>query len=1811
MKRVLFLIVVIALAGQVRSEGLTRREISQIETDLNIALTQGNIAELNSVVFPSNSTWRTQAYERIDQHRKADLGLRVVDMNGDPVEGAQVSIKLKSNDFKFGGIMSLKDFTDEDNALGISVQEYRDRFMAMFNSVGLDNGFKPKQRTGNEPLIPNFLTWAQTNNLPVRGHLLIWPGTPNNNHLPTELPDTPTSYTILPKVEAVETALTNGSSQATIDALKADLKAEVDYMIGDWASKWSVYEWDVINETLSNFRVQELLGYEETAGWFRIAESNVVDPDCKLLINEFQIISARSFELDDDHYTDRRDRYYESIGHVLDNGGRLDRIGFQSRVKFEVPNPQTWYDRLEEFNQQYGLPMVGTEFEVRDSDPPDTNFFPYDYTEMERAEVTESLLTAYFSHPDTIGLHAWTYMKGFDREYSMCYYDGTVKLNGLAWYYLHRIRYNTDATLSSSLNGETSLRAFKGDYEITVSYKGQDYVASLAHTNDQSIVLALPSSVVDETGDSAVIDAWHYDGLANGAGLGQGISTGIVGGVSFPAYALASVQNEAVRWQSDGTTDSMYRGKDLSSYDNASNGVFQLSVDYLDADFTASAALSNGLGRVHFSFRDSSGSDAGFRLLFSSGGGSNSYFRLEATDDLGSNQNVDSFPGMTLDHLSVRAVYDLNNRGSAGSFKVYYRYDGGAEVEAYSGQLPADFDLGQLRSVVQTYNGGCNWAEGDRISTDNLIVRKLGEAPAPLFLLDPIGKPGANQDVAYTNQTIAGTATNALAYSIVAGPSWLNVASDGSLSGTPTGADVGQNSWIVQASSGFATDTAVLKINVAGSGGGSGPGSSISIVTGPINKNDDPTTGDTVFSNISVETGDVVAIATAPNKTTAINLLSLTWTGTEGVDGASTTVNPGDNDGRTSYLFYTKIITGGSYTFTVDAADSGLTANSSLFVLRADSDTIQVADMATLSVNTSMPGLSYDFSPETLLSGGTVAIEAFASKVNAALTLDSSYTASKNANGRHVLYSTAVTGSAWSKLHTATAAGNFSGSGAVFYERTTVGSGNNPPVFSADPIVEDGAVQNLSYLGRTLADHASDADLDSMSFAKVSGPAWLNISMNGVLSGTPDAEDVGSNGWKVLVTDGMATNFANLEIEVFSSAPPVASPARDRLFPTNNYNVLFIAIDDMRPLIDAYGATEPLRPITPQMDRLAASGVMFANAHCQQAVCNASRASLLTGLRPDTTMCWKLDTHFRTPLPDIITLPQHFGAEGYRVHGIGKIYHGINPTNQDATLSWNEGWADPSTGNTWYEATKAAAEDGGNNKISATDAGEINTRDGDRPIVDADYNDGKAAELGVAKIAEYAASYHASNQPFFLGVGFQKPHLPFNAPKTYWDLYNPAEIDLTGYTGIRNMPLGSNKFTAPYGGEPSAFDDVTGTSDNGMPNATEARNLIHGYLACVSFIDMQVGKLLDALEDPDGNPNTDDSIADNTIIVLWGDHGFHLGDHNGFWAKHSNFETSTRVPLIVSMPGMDALGSAGSRSVGLVELVDVYPTLVDLCSLPSPAQPAGQQLQGTTFLPLLEDPSQPWKKAVFSQYQRNINDGTAGDSPVSSSGTGMGYSVRTERYRYTEWWVTESTDETDRHIIKAGITEPGFIELYDYVNDPGETTNLASNLSYGGLISELSALLNDSGNSISAGDGWALPETDAPTAYPIDSNVWKTNYLAPGRTMAELDFDADPDGDGITNRLEYKFGTHPFEFNAWPAESGFGAGGLYVTYPDVEARADVLLEATTTTNLTDGIWSVAGVVNANIGQKGNAVLKTGSVPVVDPVRFLRLEAVGL
>ena len=653
----------------------------------------------------------------------------------------------------------------------------------------------------------------------------------------------------------------------------------------------------------------------------------------------------------------------------------------------------------------------------------------------------------------------------------------------------------------------------------------------------------------------------------------------------------------------------------------------------------------------------------------------------------------------------------------------------------------------------------------------------------------------------------------------------------------------------------------------------------------------------------------------------------------------------------------------------------------------------------------------------------------------------------------------------------------------------------------------------------------------------------------------------------------------DLQITGTAVGPP---PPRERLLPEGQFNVLFLPIDDLKPLIDAYGEDAPLRPITPNMDRLAARGVTFTNAHCQQAICNASRASIMTGMRPDYTRCWKLNTFFRDVHPNIKTIPEHFGNNGYTVFGTGKIYHGGGNAKQDPT-SWPDGYVS-NTRPIFYEPAKAALEDAGDQNASATDAGEFK-RDGVTPIEDNDYSDGANTDTGVAKIAELAAA----GDPFFLAVGLKKPHLPFACPKSYWDLYDPSQIDLTGYTGVEQLPTGTNDFTAPYSGEPAAYSDIAG-----VPTAAEARHLIHGYMACVSYADAQIGQLLDAL-DASG-------AADNTIIVLWGDHGWHLGDHNGFWAKHSNYEQSTRVPFIISAPGMDDLGSKGRKCAAPVELVDVFPTLAQICGLSLPIQPDAEPLQGTSLMPLLEDPDQPWKKAAFSQFQRTISG-----AGVNNSGNGMGYSIRTDRYRYTEWWRTLTTSDTEGYDeIIPGATAPEHVELYDYLTDPGETVNLADNPAYAAIKAELSSCLN-AGTASRAGDGWSQAAVDAPAEFPDTYAEWKTGHSFPGYASTELDDDQDPDGDGWINLFEYKLGTHPLVEDTPEIDLLLDLDGLHIIYPDVESRTDVTLTPIASTDLEN--WSEAGVIaDPDQGERGNATLRSARVSANGfPRLFMRVD----
>lgn len=447
--------------------------------------------------------------------------------------------------------------------------------------------------------------------------------------------------------------------------------------------------------------------------------------------------------------------------------------------------------------------------------------------------------------------------------------------------------------------------------------------------------------------------------------------------------------------------------------------------------------------------------------------------------------------------------------------------------------------------------------------------------------------------------------------------------------------------------------------------------------------------------------------------------------------------------------------------------------------------------------------------------------------------------------------------------------------------------------------------------------------------------------------------------------------------------------------PAAKPNVLFFAVDDLRPELGCYGHTT-IR--TPNLDRLARRGLTFLRAYCQQAVCSPSRSSLLTGARPDSTKVWDLVTHFRDALPNIATLPEHFKNHGYFVQGMGKLYHG----GYDDPRSWSVPWQTPAAPEYALPDTAAPpAPESGEKKKKKKATGQRREPFESADVADDFYKDGKTAELAVRALREIGRK----PQPFFLAVGFSKPHLPFIAPKRYWDLYDPAKIQLAPNP---DPPKDAPEYALTSFGELRNYRGIP--AEGPVPEAT-ARRLKHGYYAAASYMDAQMGKVLDELDRL--------GLAKNTIVVLWGDHGWKLGEH-GSWCKHSNVENDTNAPLLMAAPGMKA---AGKRTRALVEFVDIYPTLAELAGLPLPAH-----LEGTSFKPLLDRPERPWKPAAFSQYPR---------------GGVMGYSMRTDRYRFTVW-----VKRGDRTQVEA-------TELYDHREDPQENTNIAGRPGNAGLVREL------------------------------------------------------------------------------------------------------------------------------------------------------------
>lgn len=450
----------------------------------------------------------------------------------------------------------------------------------------------------------------------------------------------------------------------------------------------------------------------------------------------------------------------------------------------------------------------------------------------------------------------------------------------------------------------------------------------------------------------------------------------------------------------------------------------------------------------------------------------------------------------------------------------------------------------------------------------------------------------------------------------------------------------------------------------------------------------------------------------------------------------------------------------------------------------------------------------------------------------------------------------------------------------------------------------------------------------------------------------------------------------------------VSISAATALFAEKPPNVLFIAVDDLRPELGAYGS----RAITPNIDRLTASGLRFDRAYCNQAVCGASRLALMTSLYPEYTDERSHHTRdWRDRHPDVVTLNQHFKENGYTTIGVGKIYHAWDGLDTDF-YNWDKWvgvqgfkYVNPET------LIKARAMAKANGKpFDRGPTTEIGTVENAAYL----YYDGFRAGEGVRQLQTLSES----EDPFFLAVGFSQPHLPFVAPKEFWDLYDRESFSMPENLGVppgypeyaRNAKPGEMRSYAdvPLGQDPKTFSDEMN------------KRLIHGYHASVSYMDWNVGRLLDALEAS--------GKADNTIVILWGDHGWKLGEHYS-WCKHTNFEIDTRVPLIIHHPHMR---KAKGSSEALVEYVDIYPTLAELCGLEAPSH-----VQGKSFAQVLENPKKKHRKYAYSSYPRRPNDDI------------VGHSIRSERYRYTEWWDAE-TDE----LLEAIAT--------DLTADPGETTNL-------------------------------------------------------------------------------------------------------------------------------------------------------------------------
>lgn len=497
-------------------------------------------------------------------------------------------------------------------------------------------------------------------------------------------------------------------------------------------------------------------------------------------------------------------------------------------------------------------------------------------------------------------------------------------------------------------------------------------------------------------------------------------------------------------------------------------------------------------------------------------------------------------------------------------------------------------------------------------------------------------------------------------------------------------------------------------------------------------------------------------------------------------------------------------------------------------------------------------------------------------------------------------------------------------------------------------------------------------------------------------------------------------------------------------------NVLLILVDDLKPALGCYG--DPLAK-TPNIDALAKRGTRFELAYCNQAVCAPSRFTLMLGSHSTSTGLYGLGSHLRRVLPDAVTAPQFFAKHGYRTESLGKIFHIGHgnfgdpdsfsvPHFKEKVIEYVDPASKPDGKLTREEAMfqNQPAPPGGMNALPRGAAFEA------PDVEDEAYADGRVAAETNRRLDAARQLLEADGTPFFIAAGFARPHLPFSAPKKYWDFYDPAEFALATNPDLpRDAPAVAGK----RGGEIRNYFPVPDKNDPAMISDEVARELIHGYYASVSYVDAQIGKVLAKLDDL--------GLAESTLVVLWGDHGFHLGDL-GIWTKHTNYEQANRIPLVFAGPGIEP--DKATRQ--LAESVDVFPTLAELAGLPAPDGP--QPIDGVSLVPVLKNPEARVRDHAFHAYPKRK----------------MGRAIRTERYRLVEWKNPGDPAENAE------------IELYDYEADPLETRNLASDKLE--VVAELRRIL----------DGYPEAVSNRPKAAAgADSSPKIANQ--PLRIIAELE----------------------------------------------------------------------------------------------------------